>query len=505
MTRVATEQITLQVAREDSPGVLPGSPNWRELEPDNIGQVGVTTNTVERRPISKNRQAQQGLVTSREAAVEFDTDVTMSAMYEFADGFVYAQYVNWDLVWRAADATTSGYTIPGATSNQAAKVQWVTSAQATLVYARGYATAGNNGLKAITADLAAAGTNVPISSGLANETAPATALLEVAGVRVSTSDLAITVSGSTATLVSAADITDWSTLGLVPGMYIHVGGLTGSEQFSAGADFARIASISGATLNLDKLGANLATDPGTGETLDVLFGQFARNVAVDQDDDDNRFLEQDYQFEVAYPRSGTSTFYEYNIGNRPNQASINLGLQDKATMSLTFVGLDADDITTTRKTNASSGVAPTRRAGFSTGANIGTIRTSAIGASDDVCFKSLTLTLNNQASPEFCLGSAGASAVNAGIFLVGIEAQAWFTSLTLTNAIKNNTPVTFDTILTNSDGAIAIDVPSLTFGNGAKEFPRDQTVLINLTGQAFEDSSLGTSVGISLFPVVPTS
>ena len=43
----------------------------------------------------------------------------------------------------------------------------------------------------------------------------------------------------------------------------------------------------------------------------------------------------------------------------------------------------------------------------------------------------------------------------------------------------------------------------MTLGGGDKEFPVNESVLLNLTGQAFGDTTLGTSIGISLFPIVP--
>ena len=76
------------------------------------------------------------------------------------------------------------------------------------------------------------------------------------------------------------------------------------------------------------------------------------------------------------------------------------------------------------------------------------------------------------------------------------------------NAIKNNTTVTFTAILANDDGALALDLPSMTFGGGDREYPVDQSVLVNITGETFNDP-VGTipnvSLGISLFPNVPTS
>jgi hypothetical protein len=98
--------------------------------------------------------------------------------------------------------------------------------------------------------------------------------------------------------------------------------------------------------------------------------------------------------------------------------------------------------------------------------------------------------------------------VNTGLFEVNLEGQMLFTDKAIVNAVKNNTTVTFAAILKNDDGAIAIDIPALTFGGGNREFPVDASVLVNITGTAFNDPS-GTipdvSLGITVFPNVPTA
>ncbi len=173
-----------------------------------------------------------------------------------------------------------------------------------------------------------------------------------------------------------------------------------------------------------------------------------------------------------------------------------------------FIGTNADDITPTRKTNAATGTSPLRTVGLNTSSNIVSLTTDVISLVSDVCFKSLTLTIRNNVTPENCLGVLGASFVNAGLFEVNLDGQMLFTNKEIVNAIKNNTTVTFATIMANEDGAFAIDLPSMTFGGGDREYPVDQSVAVNVTGETFNDPD-GTipnvSLGISLFPRVPVS
>jgi hypothetical protein len=62
-----------------------------------------------------------------------------------------------------------------------------------------------------------------------------------------------------------------------------------------------------------------------------------------------------------------------------------------------------------------------------------------------------------------------------------------------------------DFSIKNDDGGFLVDVPSLTLGGGDKEFPVNESILLNTTAQAFGDTTLGTSLGISMFPYLPSS
>jgi hypothetical protein len=519
MARVLTNNTSLRVAIESSIGQLPGSPLWTIVEFDTIGAYGAIITTVVRRPISVDRGRKKGTVTDLDSTVEYETDLTVDAFTLFAEGFVFAEYANSEFNLRSGTGTlpppavAAGgvFTIDAASALLAGKMQWVAAGPQTLVFANGY-TGVNNGLHVLAADVAATDTSVDVTTVLVDETPATNATLEVAGLR--TDDLTLTISGSTATLVSAADV-DWTTTGLQVGQFIHIGSpdSTGAVQNAydnTGTDdvygYARITAITTTTLSLDKLDVNLsaAGSPYAPETVDVMFGRFLRNVPVTADADDTRYLERTFQFEVAYPDLGGvgTDEYEYAIGNFVNEVTLNLPLTDKATVGFGFIGTNADDITGTRKTNAANAVSPLKTVAFNTSTDIVSITTDVISLVSDVCFKSLTITLLNNVSPEKCLGTLGAVFVNAGLFEVNIEGQLLFTNKSIINAIKNNTTVTFLAILQNQNGAIALDIPELTLGGGGREFPVDQSVLVNITGASYTSTTYGYDIGVSLFPAV---
>ena len=527
MSRSLTNNFSLQYAIEDSLGVLPGSPEWNILEPNGINTYGANISTVARNPISKFRQRRKGTITDLDSSVEFEGDLTFSHLTDFIEGFAFSTAVNSDTVFKGVDVeltTDDGYVIPSATAAQAAKFQYgAVTGPFSLVYARGYVNAANNGIKELDVDLASTDLKIAVEGTLVAETAPTNAEVALAGIRAETGDLALAVASGVGTLTSGngtpANAIDFTTLGLTVGQMIHVGGLTSTNQFgsTAAADgtrslgYGRVTSIAAGTLLLDKLSTLLVASDGTDDgsagtevEVDLLFGRFIRNVAVD----DAEFLERTFQFEGAYADLDSVGVdeYEYAIGNLCNAVSFSLPLTDKAGATFGFVGQDTETPTTTRKTNGANGITPGQTAALNTSSDLARLRIAQVDetviTSD---FKSLTFTINNNVTPEKVLGFLGSRFINAGNLEIDIEAQVLFSDNAITTAIRNNETLSMDFILTGDDGGLAVDIPSMTLGGGDREFPVNESILANLQGEAFGDATLDTSFGVSLFPTIPQS
>jgi hypothetical protein len=80
-----------------------------------------------------------------------------------------------------------------------------------------------------------------------------------------------------------------------------------------------------------------------------------------------------------------------------------------------------------------------------------------------------------------------------------------FTNADVVTRVRENTRVSMDFSIRNDDGAVLVDIPSMTLGGGDREFPVNESILINSTGQAYGDTTFGNSIGVSLFPYVPSS
>jgi hypothetical protein len=522
MGRTLTNNTGFSATIESTLGVLPGSPIWFTLEPNDVSELGAKYTTLARNPISKNRQRRKGTVVDRDSGFVVEHDLTLSAADLFIEAFVMATGTNADTRFRNLPAVSGGYTIPAATAAQAAKFQFNASGPFSLVFGRGYVNAANNGVRALTSDLAGGGTTIPVTGSTA-ETPPTNATLELMGIRATAGDLAITVSGTQATItsgnhaISGAAQINFTTLGLTAGQVIHWGGMTNTNRgFGAGPvvsyGFMRVKSIAAAALVCDKIDTTVITSDGTvngaggaNVAIDLLFGDFIRNVAVDN----AAFLSRSFQFEAAWKdlqNPGPGDEYSYIIGNMCNEMEINLAVADKATVNFSFVGKTTDNPTTVRKTGAATPVDPIKTGAFNMAADFVRLRVTKVdetGLSTDV--KEGTLKIGNGVTGEKVLATLGPKYLNTGNFEVDFEGKVLFTEGDVIDAIAANTEVTMDFILRNADGAIAVDIPAMTLGDGSPELPVNESVNLNLTGSAHQSSVLGTSIGISLFPTVPTS
>jgi len=500
MAEVSTNKVAFQVCKEASLGVLPGTPQWKKLQPNSIGTFGATITTVSRNPISAERQEQKGTITDLDSAVDFEHDLTGEVIHDFIEGFcfatatggaVFGDYEGSNTI-TGVDGTAEEYDVGAGGA----------LAENTLIFARGFTNSENNGLKEVATGSGA--TAIAVEEDLVDEVAPPKeARIEVCGFRTIAGDLDVTAVGATqVTLTLTEDLTGI----LTPGQQLYFGGALAINQFSnaENSGYARLVSITATTMVIDKTSQTWVTEANTTQLVDIYFGRFIRNVPVTDSD----YLEQSFQFEATYPDLGGvgTDHYEYAKGNMCNQLTLNLPLADKATIGFAFVGTDTEPPSATRDTEAPNAMDLIQTTAFNTSADIGRLRITEIDEDGlSTCFKTCNLTINNNVSPEKCIGTLGASFMNIGNLNVTIDAQILFANSAVPAAIRNNTTVTMEFGLRNEDQGIWFDFPAVLLGDGAKEFPENETVRINTPATAVKDDTLGTSIGISLFPYLPSS
>lgn len=506
MGRVTTNSLQLAVAVEENPGVLPNEPIWNLLQPNAITTFGDTFTKVTSSPISKARQRRKGINSDKDSAVEFDSDLTLSTLRDMIQGFAFARVVG-PFAVRPSASAAGGYTVPALSSTQADQIQFGAGAATSLVFARGFKKPENNGIKLVSADVADGAVLIPVAGNLAEAVSTGTdAEVAICGVRAAAGDLEIDANGD---LVSTA--LDFSTLGLTGGQFIHIGGIDITNRFFSESNygFARIDIIEANKLVLAKRTQDFVVDDGSidnnggaGVSVDLLFGQYVRNVDTDHED----YLETNFQFELESPNLGPNgeDMFEYALGSWSDAISLNIPLTEKATMSLGFMSLKTTEPTAARAPNSADALFPSETGAFSTSSDIARLRIEdedENGITTD--FKSLTITMTNNVAGEKVLGRLGAAWFNNGNFEADIEAELLFTSPRVITSIKNNDEVGLDFGIRNDDGGAYFDYPSATMNGGNRSFPENASVTIQTTIEVFRDELHGHSFSCSFFPVLP--
>lgn len=498
MARTMTNNFGLAYAEESSFGIKPTT-GWRKLQPNSLSTMGRSITTVSRDPISKERQREKGTVTDLDSAVEFEADLTREDFTDFSEAFVFAN--NTDAMLNSSTTTDVDATTGFAGSFTETLVL------NSLIYARGFAESANNGVHVVTTEVDYS-TDIPVTSTLVTEgTSPTNATIESCGYRTASGDLEVAnATSTTADLTSTA--LDFTTLGLTVGQFIWIGGDAAGNQFTEQASsntnygFVRVTSIAANTLGIDKMRSTFTNTTNLGQAVDLFFGQWLRNLDVDDAD----YIERSYTFEGSFKDLGGvgTDAYEYAVGNYCNSMAINMPLADKATVTWGFIGKDTEDPTTSRQGGASTAVEPVQTTAYNTSSDFARLRitqTDDYGWTTD--FKDMTITLNNNVTPEKVLDTLGAKYMNTGNFEVDISTTVLFTETEVVDAIRANTTVTMEMALRNDDGGFLIDIPEMTIGDGTKDMPVNESITLALSCMAHKDETYGISIGISQFPYIP--
>lgn len=470
---------SLSIARECEPTAL--TP-WKYLQINELSTFSAELTTVARDPITLDRMARKGTVTGLAASPAFTSDNFMDMMRYFGGAQVYSTWKGQSPFGKLPTATTAtGYTVPTGPIVAAGM----------LVYAAGWSTPANNGLKA--AGAASTATEIKVS-GLVVETAPPSAVLHVVGVQAAAGDLAIDASGNL-----TSTILDFTTLGLTVGQWVHIGGTDPATQFANADDYglARVAVIAANKLSLSQREQAYTADTGTGKTIHLYFGSFVRNVPVDSAD----FQRVRHTIEARYNTS--PTLYEYARDAYCNTLALGFPLEDKATLEFGMVAKDLEAPVATRKLG-SGWTDMVQSEAFNTAADFMRLRVAGIDEMGyDTYFKDTTVTIDNGVTPEVVLGNLGAAFINLGNLAVTIETETVMVNGAVLSAVRNNTSVSLAMGLRNNDGGFVVDIPSMTMGDGTKNLARNEKVKVAISCTAFKDPVLGYAVGISLFGYLP--
>lgn len=494
----------LRFCEEISIGVLDIAANqvWYPYEPNTYPDFGGKIKTVARNPINASRQRQKGVVVDKDATAGFNQDLSQPAFQRIAQGFLFADmrekydsvpFNGTPVADIAVDGTANGYTSAAFGHGSRVLVR-------SLLLASGWINGTNNGLKQVS--VITAETEVDVTdTALVDEVYNANARIQVVGYRFTVSTVDMVNSGTAFPHFNrASGAVDWTTLGLIPGEWVYIGGDATANHFvnPLNNGWARIHSVTASTIVFDKASFTMAAETGTSLQIDMYFGKVLKNEA-----DPTLIKRRTYQAErtLGAPDAAQPSQIQaqYVTGSVPNEWKFNLAQASIISADFGFIstGTDSRDAATGPKSLDAGATAPALVSddAFNTTSHIKRLKMEII--SDEVAnptplFAFVTdanLSVKNNNTPTKALGVLGAFEVSAGIFEVSGSLTAYFTDVAAIDAVENNSDVSFDLALVQNNAGMVMDLPLLALGNGLPKVELNKSIIIPIDFDAAPDKT----------------
>lgn len=492
VNKIDSNSTGLRFAEEASFGVLPGTPDWIPLEPNSYTDFGGSITTVARNPINDSRQRKKGVVTDLDASGGFNTDLTQTNLQELLQGVFFA-----DLRPKGEEIVTA-VDIDASNPDEYEVAATAGFLVGSLIEGTNFTNAANNTVNEVTAIVT--DTSVEVADGVltAEASPPATAQITVIGHVGASADIDVDATGTFPALTST--ILDFTTLGLIVGEFIFIGGDTAASDFATAANngFKRIRTIAATRLEFDKSDATMVTETGTAILLEMYFGRVLKNEAAAS------IVRRTYNLErtLGAPddASPSQIQAEYLEGQVANEATFNIPTADKMTIDLSFIG--ADSSTIDGPTSLATGNRPSlvEADAFNTSSDFSRIRlaqhTDGTEAPTPLFAfaQEITVSVNNNVSPSKAVGTLGAFEATAGTFEVGGSITAYFADVAAVTAVRNNVDITMDFAIVKDNAGIVLDLPLISLGDGRPNVEQDQPITLPLTMAAATGASIDTNL-----------
>lgn len=469
-------------------GGQPGSPVWVRLNPNSYNDFGGEIVTVAPNPINPSRQRRKGVTTDLNATGGINHNFTFWNLRDLMQGVMFA------------DIREKGYEEPtGITGNNYDVADTTGFFAGALIKGFGFNEAQNNSMQKVVS--ITANTSVEVGS-LTAETVPTSAAIFVVGVEGGLADIDVDVSGTFPALTSTT--LDFTTLGLVPGQWIFIGGDAAANSFTNAENngFKRIRKIEANRLEIDKSDQTMVAETGTGLAIQIFYGDVLRNETG------SLIKRRSYNIERTLgapdPANPTQIQSEYLRGAVANEFTLNIPSAELLNADISFVAVDniqRDATIGPKQTNVQE-VRPSKE--YNTSSDIGRIRLSKVSqtsASPDPLFAFVTeasLTINNNVTPNKAVGVLGAFDVTAGTFNVSGSITAYFSDIQATQAVRENADVTLDFSFVRDNQGIVFDLPLISLGDGRLNVEVDQPITLPLNTEAASGQDVDTNLDHTL-------
>lgn len=500
--KISSNETSLLYAKEDPDqlGSLPANPEWKFAEPNSYDSFGGSTTLVARQPINRDRQRRKGKVVDIAAQAGFAQDYTHENSRDFLESFMFAN-VREKTAAAVSAVTGASYTVADGTI----------FAEDMLVLASGFDIPGNNGLKLVTATGA---TTVSVA-GLTIEPTPTNGSIALVGFQLDADEAAISQAATIPRLDTS--IADLTTMGIVAGQWIFIGGDDTAQRFvgTTNNGFKRVKSVEANSLHFDlSEGAMVDETLAGGETVRIFFGDFLRNEIDDLQVRNSLSFERQLG---APDTASTDLQAEYVVGAVGNELTFNFPEAGLVTMDLSFLPtksfeVAAGDELLSEAVTAS--IAPVIEGeAFST---TGDMEASVLYLCDEATanvselfsFASeATITINNNLERDMALQVIGGFDVNPGTFEVGGDIDVYFTSVEAIAAVRNSADVGFYNTLVADNKGVVVDIPLMTVSSEGLNVELNSPIKMPITNTGATARKFGEqldfTIGFTLFNYLP--
>ncbi|MCP1852795.1 MULTISPECIES: phage tail tube protein [unclassified Bradyrhizobium] len=475
----SSNRTQLALVRETTPGVTPTTPRMRKvrmtgeslsLAPTYVDSEEIRDDRMLGDPIKTNETTNGGI----NGEISFPDDgsplseLLMSAFENtWVNAPVFFNDGTADSVITDAGTTASTYAV--VSGGAAVKVGM-------LVRATGFGQAENNQVFRASAST---GTTIVGGTGMAAEAAPpSTARLKVVGFAGVAGDITALADGLGSTAL------DFTTLGLVVGQWIKVGGTADASTFAflvaAGAKpraaaYARISAIAANKLTLDNLPSGWTTDTGAGKTISVFFSDQIKNGVTPNT----------MTIEKGFLGMQTPAFIKY-LGMRVNTFNVDMQSGDKLKWSADFLGLGGDETTVTLDAAPD---AVTTGVVMAANANVGRLGVNQAQLGSPNWAKGFSVQINNNLQALDAVDSDAPVALDDGECTVTGKLTTYFGSLTEVLAFRNGTPRNINSRVQKNGQALIWQVPRAVYrgGGNPQATAKNTQVMADFDYQAAQD------------------
>ncbi len=516
---------TLIAAQEASPGVLPGSPVWFEIKPNSYdNSFGPSFDLVSPRIVSQRRRL-LGDIVGETVGAGFELDFRPTWLDKLLPAIFHATYdkqPNKGTVFDTGIAvTSSGYDV-GA---DAATAGWEVGH---LLFAEGFTTAANNGLKPVSG---ITGDEVEASGLTAEASPPTDAVIRAVGIQFGSGELDVVKSGSQYPVLNIASGTlDWTDFNIQVGSRIYIGGSAASNRFVTAANngWARVLSVTAADLTLDRVdgGADDTTDMSseTGTTLSIQI--FLSDQIVDaaaESDANFQKISQWYErrLGVPNPTASPSEIQSQDVkGGFIDTMTISVNKKSKSTLNVGVLGIGSDE-----HTGASGDLRTTDGATILQIADSGFMNNSAHVVRSLLCtypdaslgdaapdpivnyVDNYELAFSNQAAVLEAVGQAAGFDTNIVGLICDITLLSYFTEVQGMKSIRANDRMQFEIVwqrpLGTRNVAVMVDTPACGLGGGLVQMDVGGSMQQPFTMEAAESTEHNMTASVNVFWYIP--